>query len=78
MNSFYVRNDVAAVFFALRSADPELLWRTIDLERDLSGCRADKVVADAEVVRLTNSRSWRFTEPLRRLKRLVDRLRVRA
>jgi FkbM family methyltransferase len=78
VNSFYVRNDVAAVFFALRSADPALLWRTIELERDLSGCRADKIVADAEVVRLTNSRSWRYTAPLRRLKLLVDRLRIRA
>ncbi len=78
VNSFYVRNDVAIVYFALRNADPALLWKTIELERELSRCRAVSAIADAEVARLTNSRSWRLTAPLRRLKQQVDRVWIRA
>jgi FkbM family methyltransferase len=77
VNSFYVRNDIAAVFSALRDANPGLAWKALELERDLAQSRAECAAATAEVARLSNSRSWRLTAPLRRLKQKLDRVRSR-
>lgn len=77
VNSFYIRNDIAGVFAALRDASPGLVWKALDLERDLARSRAECAAAAAEVARLTNSRSWRLTAPLRRLKQTLDLVRSR-
>jgi hypothetical protein len=48
------------------------VWKALDLERVLARSRAECAAAAAEVARLTHSRSWRLTAPLRRLKQTLD------
>jgi FkbM family methyltransferase len=78
VNSFYVRSDIADVFFAMRDGHFGLAWKALELERELAQSRADCAAAMAEVARLSNSRSWRLTAPLRRLKQTLDLVRNRS
>jgi FkbM family methyltransferase len=65
VNSFYLRNDVAAVFLLLGTTDRTLLWRISELEGALLRCQADKALVEANLALLTNSRSWKAMAPLR-------------
>jgi hypothetical protein len=65
VNSFYVRNDIAAVLLPIDRGDRALPWQIIDLEAALRDCRAERDLAQANLALLANSRSIKLTAPLR-------------
>jgi|KBSSwiStaDraftv2_1062776.scaffolds.fasta_scaffold03969_5 FkbM family methyltransferase len=73
VNSFYVRNDIAAVLLPIDRADRALPWQIIDLEAALRDCRAERDLAQANLSLVANSRSIKLTAPLRWLMARIRR-----
>jgi len=65
VNSFYVRNDIAAVLLPIDRGDRALPWQIIELQAALRDCQADRDLSQANLALLANSRSIKLTAPLR-------------
>lgn len=71
VNSYYLRTDVASAFAVAREGGPAAAWSLVDAREALERERVARAAAEAERDALLASRSWRITEPLRRLRRAL-------
>jgi FkbM family methyltransferase len=72
VNSFYLRNDIAKIFDMTLGAAPSLLWMILQLKSEIALLTADNAMLRGDRYLLINSRSWKLTAPLRRLRALLS------